>query len=85
MAGKRIRKGVSLGFDTVATLEALVAAGEAETLSGAIDLVVSEYRRRHVDADIIAAASGLGTDAEADMPGVVGSDAPSPAWQALEP
>lgn len=84
MAMNRIRKGVSLGHDTVATLEAMVAAGEAESLSAAIDMTVDEHRRRTVDADLIAAASGLGVEAEADLPDVVRADDHGPAWQSLD-
>lgn len=82
----RVRKGVSLGHATVATLEAMVAAGTARNLSDAIDVAVADVRRRQLDADLIAAASGPGVAAEADMPGVIGGrDASGPTWESLAP
>lgn len=93
MAQTRIRKGVSLGPTTVATLDAMVASGVAESVSAAIDLTVNEYRRRRADADLVAAAGGLDVGHETDLPGVLGStphlgpddDRDGPSWASVAP
>ena len=91
MSQTRVRKGVSLGAETVATLETMVAEGIADSVSAAIDLAVSEYRRRKADADLVAAASGLDVAEEAEMPGVLGNpdrdedDPGGPTWASVVP
>lgn len=89
MVGRRVRKGVSLGAGTVASLEKIVADGQASSLSAAIDLVVDEFRRRQLDADLVNATLGRDTSTEAKEPGVLRrsddrlSDGPS--WTSLDP
>lgn len=78
---RRIRKGVSLGQDTVRLLDDMVASGTAENVSAAIDLVVADYARRRADADLIQAASVLDVGSEEAVPGVVGGEA---TWESLQ-
>ena len=89
MPSQRVRKGVSLGSQTVTTLDKIVAQGAAPTVSAAIDLVVDEYRRRQADADLAAAAAGCDTEKEIQQPGVLGAPEPidsrAPSWTSLDP
>ena len=80
MAQKRIRRTVSLDVEIAAEMDAAVAKGEADTISGLMEDAIRAWLRSRAEGRIAADAARL--DAATDTALVTG-EATDPVWSGL--
>lgn len=80
MGDKRVRRTVSLAPEVAAAMDAAVAAGEADTISGLMESAIDEWIRRREQRRVAADAACL--DGESDIALISGAFE-GPVWSGL--